>query len=160
MIKLSPLRVQRAKFVTLQCFKDLPDGNLYIAESGKQIPFDIKRFYFINSLANSEAIRGQHAHKVLEQVLFCISGSFMLQLDDGTNSQKIRLKDPSCGVWMGPLLWRTMASFSYDCVILVVANRWFDESDYIRDYGSFLKAVGSAKDLGIKVGLRRLVRRR
>ena len=135
------INVQRSGLVRLQFFKDLPDGNLFIAEAGKQVPFEIKRVYFINSLANPSAIRGKHAHKRQEQVLFCISGSFVLHLDDGTTTQRITLNDPSCGIRLGPLLWHTMSSFSYDCVILVLADGWFDESDYIRDYDTFIRYV-------------------
>jgi dTDP-4-dehydrorhamnose 3,5-epimerase-like enzyme len=133
------LRVKRSGVIKLQVFRDLPDGNLFIAESRKHIPFDIKRVYFINNLANSKAIRGRHAHKRLEQVIFCVSGSFVLHLDDGLTKQRIKLNDASCGIRLGSCLWHTMGSFSYDCVIVVFASALYDESDYIRDYDSFLK---------------------
>lgn len=141
MNKLLKLRVKHSGVVRLQFVKDLPDGNLYIAEGLNHIPFDIKRLYFINNLANPKAVRGKHAHKTLEQVLFCISGSFLLHLDDGEVTQRIRLNDPSFGIRLGPRLWHTMSSFSYDCVILLLASAAFDESDYIRDYKSFLDYV-------------------
>src|SRR5262245_20515498 len=140
------LRVRQSGIVRLQCFKDLPDGNLFIAEVNRHVPFDIKRVYFINSLANPIAVRGRHAHKTLEQLIFCISGSFVLQLDDGNTKQRITLKDPSCGIRIGPMLWHTMGSFSYDCVILVMASAPFDESDYIRAYESFLEYVRTSSD--------------
>ena len=124
--------------VTLQMFKDSPDGNLFIAESRKQVPFEIQRVYFINSLANPKAVRGKHAHRRLEQLLFCVSGSFVLHLDDGSVRQRITLNHPAYGIWLGPLLWHTMTSFSYDCVILVLASAPFDASDYVRDYDAFL----------------------
>jgi hypothetical protein len=133
------LKVKHCDFVKLQVFEDMPDGNLFIAETRQQIPFEIKRVYFINSLANSKAHRGEHAHKVLEQVLFCVTGSFILHLDDGSRTQRLTLNDPSCGIRLGPLLWHRMSSFSYDCVILVLASDVYNESDYIRDYGTFLK---------------------
>ena len=133
------IKVRNASIARIKVYKDLPDGNLFIAESFDQIPFAIERVYFINSLANPEAVRGKHAHKTLEQVLFCVSGSFVLHLDDGSTTQKIKLNDPSCGIWVGPLLWHTMASFSYDCVILVLASAPFEESDYIRDYNVFIQ---------------------
>jgi len=134
-------KVRNSGLIRLKCFKDLPDGNLFIAESARQIPFDIKRVYFINTLANPKAIRGKHAHRKLEQVLICVSGSFVLHLDDGRHKQHIRLNDSACGIRVGPLLWHTMSSFSYDCVILVLASEWFDESDYIRDHDVFLQAA-------------------
>jgi hypothetical protein len=119
----------------------MPDGNLFIAEASKNIPFEIKRVYFINALANPRAIRGKHAHKTLDQIIFCINGSFMLRLDDGAVKQRITLNDPSYGIRLGPRLWHSMASFSYDCVILVLASDWFDEEDYIRDYDEFREFI-------------------
>jgi hypothetical protein len=135
------IRVKRSGLVRLRFVKDLPDGNLFIAEGKRSVPFGIKRVYFINNLANPNAIRGKHAHRTLEQVLFCINGSFVLHLDDGSAKQRITVNDPSCGVRLGPLLWHTMSSFSYDCVILVLASDWFQESDYIRDYELFLRCA-------------------
>jgi hypothetical protein len=132
------LKVRQSGIIHLRFFKDLPDGNLFIAEGRKQIPFEIKRVYFINGLANPKAVRGFHAHKQLEQVLFCISGSFTLGLDDGTTKQRIKVNDPSIGVRIGKMLWHTMSSFSYDCIILVFASDKYVESDYIRDYSEFL----------------------
>src|SRR3979490_2515252 len=105
MNKSHRLKVRNARIVTLQVFKDLPDGNLFIAESRKQLPFGIERVYFINSLANRKAVRGKHAHRILEQLVFCVSGSFVLHLDDGSVKQKITLNQPACGIWLGPLLW-------------------------------------------------------
>jgi hypothetical protein len=127
--------------ISLQFFKDLPDGNLFIAEAGRQIPFEIRRVYFINTLANPRAVRGNHAHRELEQAIFCVSGSFTLHLDDGQTKQRLRLNDPGRGIRLGPMLWHTMSSFSYDCVILVLASRAFEESDYIRNYAEFLQAI-------------------
>ncbi len=137
MNKKLKLRVRNSGLLDLKFFKDLPDGNLFIAEARQQVPFDIKRVYFINTLANPKAIRGKHAHRELQQGIFCINGSFTLQLDDGRAKQRVLLNDPSCGVLLGPMLWHTMSSFSYDCVILVLASAGFDESDYIRDYEEF-----------------------
>jgi dTDP-4-dehydrorhamnose 3,5-epimerase-like enzyme len=137
MNKKLQLRVRNSGVIRLKFFKDLPDGNLFIAEAGRQVPFAIKRIYFINSLANPQAIRGLHAHRRLEQALFCISGSFTLHLDDGRSKQRVTLNDPSIGLRLGPMLWNTMTNFSYDCVILVLASDAFDESDYIRDPAEF-----------------------
>jgi len=139
------LRVKQAGMVALQFVSDFPDGNLFIAEGFKHVPFEIKRVFFINCLANPDAIRGKHAHKTLEQILFCVAGSFVLHLDDGKTKQRITLNDPSWGIWLGPLLWHTMTSFSYDCVILALASGPFDEADYIRDYEMFLRYAESAE---------------
>lgn len=130
--------IKNSGIVSLQVFPDPPDGDLFIAEATKNIPFEIKRVYFINSLANAHAVRGKHAHKKLEQVIFCINGSFILDLDDGEKKQRVVMDNPSCGIVLGPNLWHTMTEFSPECVILVFANDFFDADDYIRDYDEFL----------------------
>ena len=93
MNKALTLRINGARAVKLSFVKDLPDGNLFIAEARREIPFDIKRVYFVNNLANPKATRGKHAHRNLEQVLFCISGSFLLHLDDSKVKQRVKLND-------------------------------------------------------------------
>ena len=145
MNKKLKLVVKNSGLLALKFFKDLPDGNLFIAEAREQVPFDIERVYFINTLANQKAVRGKHAHRKLQQGIFCINGSFTLHLDDGQKKQRILLNDPSCGVLLGPMLWHTMSSFSYDCVILVLASEGFDETDYIRDYDEFCVMTRAAK---------------
>jgi hypothetical protein len=135
------IKVKNSGIVKLKFFKDFPDGNLFIAEARKNIPFKIKRVYFINGFTNEKAVRGKHAHKKLNQAIFCLNGSFDLSLDDGKRKQKIRLKDPSVGIILKPMLWHTMSGFSKDCVILVLADEWYKESDYIRDYQKFKKML-------------------
>ena len=141
MDKNQTMKVKNSGVIRLQFFRDYPDGDLYIGESSKSVPFEIKRVYFINNLANPKAVRGKHAHKKLEQAIFCINGSFMLHLDDGTNKQKLLLDNSSHGVRLGPMLWVAMTEFSKDCVVLVLADDYYNESDYIRDYEEFLKYV-------------------
>jgi dTDP-4-dehydrorhamnose 3,5-epimerase-like enzyme len=135
------IKVKNSGLVKLQFFDDFPDGSLVIGESRKNIPFDIKRMYYINSLFNKKAKRGYHAHKKLEQIIFCINGNFVLSLDDGRTKQKILLNDPYYGVRLGPRLWHTMEKFSPDCVILVLADDYYKESDYIRNYEEFLRYI-------------------
>lgn len=140
---LKNIKVKNSGIINLQFFNDFPDGNLTIAESKKNIPFEIKRVYYINSLYNKKANRGYHAHKKLEQVIFCINGSFVLKLDDGESKQKILMNDSCFGVRLGPLLWHTMEKFSPDCVILVLADDYYAEDDYIRNYDDFIKYLNN-----------------
>ena len=86
-------------------------------------------------------VRGNHAHRTLTQVIFAAAGSFMLALDDGATKQTIKMSDPSCGIILGPHLWATMSEFSKYCVILIFADDYYDESEYIRDYAEFLEAI-------------------
>lgn len=138
---IKKIKVKNSGIIKAQFFNDFPDGNLVIAEEGKSVPFNIKRVYFINNLFNKKSHRGFHAHKTLEQIIFCINGYFTLTLDDGKTKQKILMDDSYYGVRLGPKLWHTMTKFSSDCVILVLAAGFFKESDYIRNYDEFLKYI-------------------
>ncbi len=140
-VDLPEIRVQHSGVVRLQCFDDSPDGLLVIAEAERSVPFQVRRIYVITALQNGNAVRGRHAHRTLEQCIFCISGSFMLELDDGRTAQSIVLADPSLGVKLGPRLWHTMSRFSPGCVLLVLASAYYDSRDYIRDYVEFLELV-------------------
>ena len=102
--------------------------------------FKIKRVYFMSGMARG-ALRGNHAHKKLTQAIFAAHGSFILTLDDGVRTQKIRMADPATGVLLGKNLWATMSDFSKDCVILVFADDYYDENEYIRDYDEFVARV-------------------
>jgi dTDP-4-dehydrorhamnose 3,5-epimerase-like enzyme len=133
--------VKNSKLITLQRIDDGIDGSISVAENFKQIPFAVKRVYYIYNLMNRDAIRGKHAHKKLEQVLFCISGSCNIGLDDGMNHQDITLDTPNTGVYLGVELWHTMKNFSENCILLVLASDVYHEDDYIRDYNEFKKYI-------------------
>ena len=132
--------------IILKEINDYPDGNLSVAEESKDIPFQIKRVYYIYDFSNEIATRGKHAHKNLEQVLFCISGSFKLLLDDGTTKMNIEMDTPNEGIYIGKYIWHTMWEFSKDCIILVLASDYFKESDYIRDYDEFISITKNILD--------------
>lgn len=143
--ELEPIIVKNSGRVLLKRFVDDRDGVLCIMNSMKEIPFEIKRVYFINNLDSSDSIRGKHAHRELRQVIFCINGSFTLTLDDGTIQQDILMKQENMGIMLEPMLWHTMHDFSSGCVLLVAASDYFDESDYIRNYDEFLSLVNGDK---------------
>lgn len=134
---MSKISVKNSGYVELKLVHDSRDGNLVILEALRDIPFNIKRLYYITNLENSVSVRGQHAHRELEQIIFCIQGSFTLGLDDGQMKQKILMNRVNVGVRLGKMLWHTMEDFSNGCVILVVADGYYDETDYIRDYKQF-----------------------
>ena len=111
-------------------------GNLISLEENKNIPFDIKRVYYI--FDNKEGVRrGFHAHKNLEQVLVCVNGSCEIWLDDGKEKSIIKLENRNEGLFIEKLVWREMFNFSADCVLMVLASDYYDEKDYIRDYNDF-----------------------
>lgn len=135
------LKVKYSGIVQMLSVENQALGTLMVGEGNKSIPFEIKRVYFIKDIPDFHAVRGGHAHKTLDQVIFCINGSFQLRIDDGTTHQKIRLTASGFGIRLGPKLWHSMREFSKDCIILVLASDYHDESDYIRDYGQFLVYV-------------------
>jgi hypothetical protein len=135
----APLLVKNSGYIDLKLIRDNRDGNLIILEALRDIPFEIKRLYYITNLENSVSVRGQHAHRKLEQVIICIQGSFTLGLDDGEKQQKILMNKVNTGIRLGKMLWHTMEDFSNGCVLLVVASDYYREEDYIRDYSEFLK---------------------
>lgn len=123
----------------LKLIRDARDGNLVILEALRDIPFEAKRIYYITNLENSVSVRGRHAHRNLEQIIFCIQGSFTLGLDDGFKQQRILMNRVNIGIRLGQMLWHTMEDFSNGCVLLVVASDYYDEHDYIRNYDEFLQ---------------------
>lgn len=115
-----------------------PDlGNLTPIEVPGDIPFEVKRMYYIYGVGQSE-VRGNHSHKKLHQVLICLNGSIDVRLENFFGEEKYTLNDPSVGLYVGPDNWREMSNFSKDSVLLVLASAPYDEKDYIRDYDEFV----------------------
>jgi dTDP-4-dehydrorhamnose 3,5-epimerase-like enzyme len=113
-------------------------GMLSVAETGDQIPFDVKRFFLVSGVSRSD-IRGEHAHRELQQFLICVHGSCEVIADDGENRQSFLLDDSSIAVLLPPMVWGVQHRFTPDAVLLVLASEKYDPSDYIRDYAEFLK---------------------
>lgn len=133
--------IKNAHYVQLPEIIDGHDGKLAVAELGKDISFTIKRVYTIYNLQQPHSVRGKHAHKKLEQVLFCLHGNFQMCLDDGTHQTATLMNSPNIGLYVGTYLWHTMTNFTDDCVLMVLASDFYYESDYIRDYRQFLEAI-------------------
>lgn len=112
-------------------------GELVALEQMKDIPFKIKRVYYMYN--TTEGVRrGFHAHKSLEQILICIHGSCKILLDDGNDREEIFLDKPYEGLYVSNNMWREMFEFSKDAVLLVLASELYDENDYIRNYDEFI----------------------
>jgi hypothetical protein len=112
-------------------------GNITIVEGQKSVPFDVRRIYYLYDIPGGET-RGGHAHKELRQLIVATSGSFCVLLDDGQNKKIVTLNRPDYGLMVVPGIWRELFDFSSGAICLVLASTIFDETDYIRDYGSFL----------------------
>lgn len=134
------LRVARSGLIARNVVAQGDRGVLGVVE-GRTVPFAIQRVYTISGIREPDASRGHHAHRKTDQVLFVIQGSLTLTLDDGANSQEITITDEHAGIRLGPMLWHSMSKFSADCVVMVVASLPYDESDYIRDYDEFKRAI-------------------
>jgi len=111
-------------------------GNITVIENKKNIPFDIKRIYYLYDIPGGEK-RGGHAHKELHQLIVAASGSFKVMLDDGTNKKIIHLNRPNYGLLVVPGIWRELLEFSSGAICLVLASLNYNESDYIRIYDEF-----------------------
>jgi dTDP-4-dehydrorhamnose 3,5-epimerase-like enzyme len=118
-----------------------PRGNLTFIESNRQVPFEIKRVYYLYDVPGG-ATRAGHAHKALQQVLIAISGSFDVLLDDGKNQKTIHMNRSYSGLYILPLTWRVIDNFSSGAVCLSIVSDFYNEEDYIRDYSEFLKFIG------------------
>jgi len=116
-------------------------GNLVVIEgSGFDIPFDIKRVFYIYG-SDPTVIRGQHANRASTFVLINVSGDSKVKLDNGFEQQIINLDKPRMGLLIPPMIWKDMYDFSPDSVLLVLASEHYDESEYIRDYNAYLQEI-------------------
>jgi dTDP-4-dehydrorhamnose 3,5-epimerase-like enzyme len=124
------------KLFNLETYSD-SRGSLAVVESEKNIPFLIKRIYYLFQ-SNPEQERGKHAHKNLKQVYIAVSGSCTIEFDDGKIKSEFVLSNPAEGLLIDGVIWRDIKEISKDCVLLVLADDHFNEEDYIRSYEEFL----------------------
>ena len=115
-------------------------GQLVAIEANKDLPFEIKRVYYIYDTLKGVR-RGFHAHLNLQQILVCVKGSCKIHLDDGTETAEVTLDKQNVGLYISNNMWREMYDFSEDAVLLVLASEYYDEADYIRDYDKFIEFV-------------------
>ena len=128
--------------VTIKEFNVLGDyrGQLVALEENRNIPFDLKRVFYI--FGTQEGVsRGNHSHYKTKQFLVAVNGSCKVTLDNGKEKETFDLNKPNLGLFQDALIWGSMHDFSSDCVLMVLADEHYDESDYITDYNKFLKEV-------------------
>lgn len=113
-------------------------GNISVVENRKEVPFDVKRIYYLYDVPGG-ADRGGHAHKVLYQLIVAASGAFTVVLDDGTKKKAFTLNRPYQGLLIKPGIWRTLTDFSSGSICMVMASEKYDEKDYLRRYDEFEK---------------------
>jgi acetyltransferase-like isoleucine patch superfamily enzyme len=130
----------RVAGVTLHRMPQVQDlrGGLTFGETGREVPFEVKRYFLVYGVASKE-IRGEHAHRKLHQFLICVHGRCHVVADDGAARQEFVLDDPSLGIHLPAMVWGVQYKYSADAVLLVLASDTYDDSDYIRDYGEFVR---------------------
>jgi len=115
-------------------------GHLVIIEGMQNVPFDIKRVFYIYG-SERDVIRGRHANRNSEFVLINVSGTSKVKVDDGTSQQIFYLDRPHIGVYIPKLVWKDMYDFSEDSVLLCLSSEHYDENEYIRDYDQYLNVM-------------------
>jgi hypothetical protein len=115
-------------------------GNITPVQNGIEVPFDVKRIYYLYDIPGGED-RGAHAHKKLQQLIIAASGSFDITIDDGRNKKTVQLNRPYFGLQIRPGMWRNISNFSSGAICLVLASELYDRSDYLRTYDEFLNYV-------------------
>ena len=117
-------------------------GELLSIEANKHVPFEIKRTYFI--LNNHKKLdRGFHAHKNLNQAAICLTGSCSIFFDDLKEKKTVKLSSPDKLVLIPPMVWHEVREFSSDCILVVFADDFYNEEDYIRDFSAFKNFINN-----------------
>lgn len=121
-------------------------GMLIALEQERNVPFEIRRVYYL--FATTAGVhRGQHAHRHLNQLAVTVRGSVTFLLDDGTGPVEVVMNDPSQGLLLSNMVWRELYDFSDDCVLMVLADQFYDPADYITDYAVFLREIRANQQL-------------
>jgi uncharacterized RmlC-like cupin family protein len=135
--------IEECKTIELPVVTD-PQGDLAFAEGETHVPFPIARVFYVYGVPG-DAARGGHAHRALEQAVFCLSGRLEMTVDDGERRRTHVLDDPRVGIYLPPMVWHDIGGFAEGTVYLALTSEDFDEADYIRDYDEYLGAVRAAR---------------
>ena len=121
-------------------------GHLVVVEGMQDVPFDIKRIFYIYG-SDSDVVRGKHANKKTEFVLINVAGTSKVRVDDGKGNEAVfSLNRPHTGIYLLSLVWKDMYDFSEDSVLLCLASEHYDGTEYIRDYNEFVKFVSESEE--------------
>jgi len=131
------MNLDKCRIIDLPIIND-PRGKLTFVEENRDVPFDIRRVYYLYDVPGG-AERGGHAHKTLHQLIIAMSGSFDIHLDDGQSKKVVHMNRSYFGLYVCPMIWREMDNFSSGAVCMVLASNYYDEQDYCRDYEQFVR---------------------
>lgn len=131
------MKIDDCRIINLPKIAD-PRGNLTFVEGGRNIPFEIRRVFYLYDVPGGES-RGGHAHRKCQQFIVAMSGSFDVIVDDGENRRTFTLNRSYYGLYLPSMIWREMANFSSGSVCMVLASEFYDESDYLREYEGFVE---------------------
>lgn len=137
------LPVNRAALLPVATVEDLR-GRIAVTEFGDDLPFQPRRVFFVTNVPNRN-VRGEHAHRTLEQFLICVSGESHVLVDDGSTRVEVILDAPSMGLHLPPMTWSVQYKHAPGTVMAVLASDRYDPADYIRDYDEFLALCGLAR---------------
>lgn len=142
----SKTRATSVRGVTVYHMREVEDmrGNLSVAELGREVPFEVKRYFLVYGVPNME-VRGEHAHLECHQFLIAVKGSLHVVADDGRQREEFVLDRPSLGLHLPPMTWGTQYRYSADAVLLVLASHHYDAADYVRDHDRFLALVAAGQ---------------
>ena len=129
--------ISECKLFEIQSFQD-NRGGLSVLEESSNVPFDIKRLYYLYYTKVNQ-VRGVHAHKKLEQIIIAFAGKFEILLDDGKTKKTFSIDRPNLGLYVSPGIWREVYPLEEDGVCAVLASRKYEKEDYIHDYKDFIK---------------------
>lgn len=139
-VALSRGSISDCKIIKIKTVPTIEAGELSFFEATYDIPFEIKRIYYISKVPEG-ARRGFHAHKKLKQILFCPFGKIQLILDNGKQREEITLNDPSIGIVIDKPIWREMLWLEKNSVLVVAASEFYEEDDYLRKYEAYLEYI-------------------
>jgi acetyltransferase-like isoleucine patch superfamily enzyme/dTDP-4-dehydrorhamnose 3,5-epimerase-like enzyme len=135
-------KVSGVRSIDLHSVDDLR-GRLSVGEVGVQLPFLPQRVFFVYEVPTKD-VRGEHAHRSVEQVLICVAGALSVVVDDGKARAEYRLDSPERALYIPAMVWAGQYAYSHDAVLMVLASGAYDAAEYIRDYDEFQKLVNSS----------------
>lgn len=147
---MDEINLENCYLIEFPKYGDSKRGYLSVIEKLKNIPFDIKRIYYIYDIGDLSEIRGPHAHKNTEQIFITLNGKAKYHIDNGFTRKEIVIDKPNIGIYIGPNIWHYITNFSSNVILLVIASQFYDPLDYLKKYENFLNFHIKKKDTQLK----------